>query len=118
MIIQNYEKVGEFDSAYVWRERLLQQADLLSLASMGKILVGRSSGQYQKYLDISLGLEYLHLYLTYAGQDKMQAVYIQTESLYEETLGELSETDLNKLKNASLYSANNVKFYSFDLFQD
>lgn len=115
-LIKNYELAGDYKTAYQWRVRLLQQGDLLSLASMGNILLGYSNEGYTEFLDERLGLEYLSLYLTFAGQDRMGSTYRKAKVNYDRAFEKLTETERNQHETLTLSKLDSVKFVYMDRY--
>ncbi|EKO3940828.1 sel1 repeat family protein, partial [Vibrio metschnikovii] len=97
------ESKGRFEEAYEWRLVALNQGDLISLASVAKILLGqRTSYEFVTPNPIQ-AKAYMDLYLASAGKDRMQAVYEMFEldqqyisgqmSLETETLPEKTDSE-------------------------
>ncbi|TVO35865.1 sel1 repeat family protein [Vibrio algivorus] len=116
LLISNYEHDNDYEQAYTWRVKLLQQGDLLSLASMGSILTGYSTKEYAQFIDKTLGLEYLGIYLKVAGTERMGSVYEKTKIRYEEELGRLSEAELKQHQVLLSDQLEHVHFLSFDKY--
>lgn len=115
-LIQNYELDDDYKTAYQWRVQLLQQGDLLSLASMGNILLGHSAEGYDEFTDERLGLEYLSLYLTFAGQDRIGSAYDKAKESYDRAFEKLTEAERKQHETLTLSQLDSVKFVYADRY--
>lgn len=115
-LIENYESEGDYKSAYDWRVKLLQQGDLLSLASMGNILLGHSNKGYESFTNTRLGLEYLSLYLKFAGQDRMASTYDKAKDNYDRTFEKLTEAERKQHETLIRSRLDSVRFVYADRY--
>lgn len=115
-LIKNYELDDDYKTAYQWRVKLLQQGDLLSLASMGNILLGHSAEGYAEFIDERLGLEYLSLYLSFAGKDRMGSTYDKAKDNYDRAFEKLTEAERKQHETLTLSQLDSVKFVYADRY--
>ncbi|MFH0258796.1 hypothetical protein ACGRL8_17570 [Vibrio rumoiensis] len=115
-LIQNYEAEGDYKNAYDWRVKLLQQGDLLSLASMGNILLGHSGEGYASFINKRLGLEYLNLYLKFAGTDRMAATYDKAKDNYDRAFKKLTEAEREQHEELMSSKLDSVQFVYSDRY--
>ncbi|MBD1565854.1 sel1 repeat family protein [Vibrio sp. S12_S33] len=111
------ENKGDFQNVYKWRLSALEEGDIVSLAAVTKILLGKGASYRFVARDDIKAKAYLDLYLTAAGSERMASVYSMME-IEEETLrSQMSAEDEYQVKKL-VDTYNNMTFYNHDIFWD
>ncbi|WP_116645297.1 sel1 repeat family protein [Salinivibrio sp. HTSP] len=108
-LYRDFIRRGETPKAVEWREKAIEQGDLMSLAALGRVYTTDYAPDDEKYMD---GLVYLSAYLDVVGQGRFVDLRDQAMAQFELASSRVSNEVLKDVeKNAAELRKNHTFFY-------
>lgn len=116
--IQRLEDQHNYQEAFKWRERAIEEGDLTSLAAVAIILSGYSSNYAFVQEDLAKAKAYYDVYLETAGSDRLDVLYQNVERHYADIMKIISPKDIEKSQSIEARLQKKNTFYNHDLYWD
>ncbi|MFM2589315.1 hypothetical protein [Vibrio sp. TBV020] len=117
-LISIYEARKNFRKALAWREKALEQRDLITLLSLSKIYRGISKQYNFIDADLAKSKAYLETFLETAGSDALPTLYSQAQRGYLELSKIISEEQRMAAESIKRQLMSGPDFYNYDEIMD
>jgi Sel1 repeat. len=112
-LYRDFIRRGESPKAVVWREKAIEQGDLMSLAALGRLYTTEHAPDDPEYIG---GLVYLSAYLDVVGQGRFVELRQQAMDQFELAASRVSNATIEEVEKRAADLRKRYTFYYYDRY--